>query len=555
MNLIFLCSLLLLGVSAQQRKPNILLILADDQDQVLGGMDYLPQIRKHLAEGGMNFTNFFVNTPVCCTSRAELMAGRYGHNNLVDEVLDFHNCMHANIADASFVQNQIGVYMANLGYSNALIGKYMNWAQFPTTATGACACDASTGCAGGATPDYHWPPGWHRWYGLCDPQSAYYNNSWNDQGVGSGGPGHDQPADYMTALIGNATMAWLRNVTQGTQPFFGYIAPHAPHIADSVYPWITTPAPWYEGTMGNRTLLQTPNYNIPNPRAHPLIANQKVLDNFSMAWQNRLYRARHESMFSVDDLVSEIVEYLDTVGQLNNTYIFFTSDNGYVLGQHCRPDEKFNVYENDIRVPMLVRGPGISPGSRSGKVTGLVDLAATFVELGGGDPTTNENLDGRSLVPLLREQETQWRDMYLIEYWTLASLKHGAPWSPQCNPAAELDCIFPGCPCHYNYVDDYNNTFLAARLVNDTHDILLAQFYVDWVNGTHLPGQIPYEFEKYVPYFIEVYDHKIDPWQMNNLYPGIEKTQPGLLAEMRAFMYSMNKCKGSECRRSELPKY
>ena len=125
-----------------------------------------------------------------------------------------------------------------------------------------------------------------------------------------------------------------------------------PHISTK-YPYITEPAPWFAGAMGNRTPPHTPNWNMPNLRAHPVIAAQPLLDEFSIAWQATLYRARHEAMLSVDDIVNDVVTTLDKLGVLDNTYIFFTSDHGYALGQQARPCEKLNVYDNDIRVHML----------------------------------------------------------------------------------------------------------------------------------------------------------------------------------------------------------
>ena len=211
----------------------------------------------------------------------------------------------------------------------------------------------------------------------------------------------DSPEDYMTAVIGNQTVAWLEEVAADPKrPFFAYVAPHAPHLADGQYPYITQAAPWHAGATGHAKAPRTPNWNVPNRGAHPLISNQPKMDSFTIAWSDSLYRSRVESMMSVDDLVTEIFAVLDRKGALDNTVVLLTSDHGYALGQQARPSGKFNVYENDIRVPMLIRGPGIQRGARVEAVAGLVDLAPTLVELAGGDPDSNE-LDGRSLVPLL----------------------------------------------------------------------------------------------------------------------------------------------------------
>lgn len=528
-------------------QPNIVLVLTDDQDQLLGGMSHLPQVASLIANQGANFTNFFVNTPVCCPSRTEILGGRYGHNNLVNStdrrgraVDQFGNagCMHANITGPYFVANQLGTYLSSLGYTTGLFGKYMN--------NPSCTCPAESGCHGGARgASLPFPLGWDRWFAVCR-MGGYFNNTYNDDGSQIAF-GH-APSDYMTSVIGNRSVEWIEQAAKGDRPFFAYVAPHAPHISDNVYPYITEPAPWYEGALGNATAPRTPNWNVPNRRAHSIIANQKEMDDFTIDWSDSLYRARQESLKSVDDLVADLIQALERSGALENTYVFFTSDHGYALGQQARPSGKFHVYDNDIRVPMLVRGPGIAPGTLVPVVAGNVDLAATFVDLAGGAPDS-EHLDGRSLVPWLSASDQSsgrdWPQTYLVEYWSLGDVNRGPPVSVECNPDEGSDCIKKGCVCHYHRVDGENNTYVAARLVNTSHDFLLALFYQD----TTAEGYLPTDFASLTPVFLEAYDLKKDPWQMNNLHPGVEHERPDLFNELKSFIFKMSSCKGSTCRR------
>ncbi|CAE7543666.1 GNS [Symbiodinium sp. CCMP2456] len=516
-----LCLLAQLAVLAIGSKPNLVLILLDDQDQVLGGMDPYPNIQRLLGKGGTNFTNFFVNTPVCCPSRAELMGGRYGHNNLVGDLRSSGGstgCMWANVTGSYFVHNQLGSYLSKLGYTNGLFGKYMN--------SPACSCPVEAGCSKLPKGDQAVPPGWDRWFALCK-MGKYFSNSYNDDGqeVSTG----DAPQDYMTSVIGNRTIEWLHEVAGAGRPFFAYVAPHAPHIADKQFPYITQAAPWHAGAAGHAKAPRTPNWNVPNPGAHPVISSQPKMDDLTVNWSDSLYRSRVESMMSVDDLVAEVFHVLGSKGVLDNTVVLLTSDHGYALGQQARPSGKFNVYENDIRVPMLLRGPGIQHGARVDAVSGIVDIAPTLVELAGGDPDIME-LDGRSLVPLLgNSSPAKWRKLYPIEYWSLGNVDRGFPQSPQCNPSEGADCKKSWCTCHYHRVDGENNTYLAARYIAEDGDFLLANFYADRTPS----GDLPRMFHELNPVFTEFYDLKADPWQMNNLYPQVEAERPSLLRRLR----------------------
>jgi len=445
--------------------------------------------------------------------------------------------MWANVTGSYFVQNQLGSYLSKFGYTNGLFGKYMN--------SPACSCPVEAGCKQLPKGDQAVPPGWDRWFGLCK-MGKYFSNSFNDDGqeVSTG----DAPEDYMTSVIGNRTIEWLHEVAGAGRPFFAYVAPHAPHIADAQFPYITQAAPWHAGAAGHAMAPRTPNWNVPNLGAHPLISSQPKMDDLTVNWSDSLYRSRVESMMSVDDLVAEVFNVLDSKGVLDNTVVLLTSDHGYALGQQARPSGKFNVYENDIRVPMLVRGPGIQHGAHINAVSGIVDIAPTLVELAGGDPDIME-LDGRSLVPLLGSRSpANWRKMYPIEYWSLGNVDRGFPQSPQCNPSEGADCKRSWCTCHYHRVDGENNTYLAARYIAEDGDFLLANFYADRTPS----GDLPRMFHELNPVFTEFYDLKADPWQMNNLYPQVEAQRPSLLRRLRRVLFAINRCSGRSCREADV---
>src|SRR5215213_5998387 len=130
-----------------------------------------------------------------------------------------------------------------------------------------------------------------------------------------------------------------------------------------------------------------------------------------------LYRRRLRSMRAVDDMVKTLVETLESTGALENTYILLTSDNGYHLGEHRIAEGKGTPYEETIRVPLLIRGPGVIEGRTELRLTSNIDLAPTFAELAGTTVEVPDFVDGRSLVPLLDgDQGVPWRQAVLVEY-------------------------------------------------------------------------------------------------------------------------------------------
>jgi MYXO-CTERM domain-containing protein len=116
----------------------------------------------------------------------------------------------------------------------------------------------------------------------------------------------------------------------------------------------------------------------------------------------------------LDEGVERIVEALAERGELENTYIVFTSDNGYHLGQHRFLNGKFQVYEEDIRVPLIIRGPGVQAGATVEQMAVNIDFAPTMAQWGQANP--DRGMDGKSLMPLLGGGEPQnWREDFLVE--------------------------------------------------------------------------------------------------------------------------------------------
>ena len=249
---------------------------------------------------------------------------------------------------------------------------------------------------------------------MC-PDTCYTDCFFSDDGLGVTYNDRAFPngSNYAPAVIGNVTTAFIRAALQGSsfrQPFFAYVAPHSPHSP-------ATPAPWYAETFKGERAPRTASYNVPAPDHHWAVAVQPKILPLAALSMDRLARARLQTLLTVDDTMRTIAAVLAEHDATDNTFVMFTSDHGFHIGQHCLGACKRQPYDTDIRVPLLVRGPGISAGSVVQALAGIPDLAPTILALAArrGRPATGsgasagagarENAavvrDGESLLPLL----------------------------------------------------------------------------------------------------------------------------------------------------------
>jgi arylsulfatase A-like enzyme len=217
-------------------------------------------------------------------------------------------------------------------------------------------------------------------------------------------------------------------------------------------------------------------------------------DDFDTGDADTLFTRRVQTMQAVDELVGEVILLLKQRGQLDNTYIFFTSDNGIHMGEHKLPSIKGLPYEEDIHVPMLVRGPGIQPGLQITSMTANIDLAPTIADL--TQVTFADFIDGRSLLPFLDPQAGQvldWRKSLLIESGYL----------------------------------DLNSDTVVFRGVRTEKFV-----YIEYQNGE-----------------LEYYDLIQDPYQLENKASQLD---PATLASLHAWVEELKVCKAEECRTAEM---
>ncbi|CAO5245389.1 sulfatase family protein [Frankia sp. AgKG'84/4] len=374
---------------AASERPNIVLILADDLDATTSPYwEAMPQTAALVRDTGMTFSNGFAPTPICCPARGSLLTGKYGHNTgVLTNSGDVGGW--ATFAANGNEEHTVATSLEGGGYRTALVGKYMNGIE-----------DA---------PE-HIPPGWSEWYGSVD-NNFYtgYNYALNENGQIVQYGGSDDAANYSTDVVAAKSTDFISRAAGDDVPFFLYAAPTAPHLP-------LPPAPRHtDHPFATASAPVTPNFDEADVSDKPwwLRASAGERSARVAAINDPDYQDRMGSLYAFDDMVAGIVDTLRETGELDNTYLVFTSDNGYNLGSH-RLTQKMAPYEESLRVPMVISGPGVRPGTDAHMVAGL-DLAPTFLDLAG--VPVPADVDGQSMTPLLRgEQPASWRSDLLGQY-------------------------------------------------------------------------------------------------------------------------------------------
>jgi N-acetylglucosamine-6-sulfatase len=382
-------------------KPNVVVIMTDDQTSA--DLQVMTKTQTLLAARGVTFTNSFVDYSLCCPSRATFMTGQAAHNH---GVLGNNPVQHGGYATFKTFPpgegNALPVWLKNGGYKTFAFTKLMN--------------------GYGGTVDapllekQHIPPGWDVWNGKVDYTAYhYFDYDLNENGAIVHHGCAD--ADYETDLMAGKAAKFISENMRSPQPFFMWLAPLAPHDSfDAACGYRDSPRPAsrHLHLFDNAAVARSLNFNETDVSDKPdYIQLTPLLSTGTSNLLRDQVRRRRETLLAVDEMVEKVVNTLFQTGKLNNTLIIFTSDNGFLMGEHRLKHIKTVPYEESIRVPLIIRGPGIPAGAVRAQMVNNVDVVATIVE--AANITAGRTLDGHSLLPLMKNALTPWRSALLVQ--------------------------------------------------------------------------------------------------------------------------------------------
>jgi N-acetylglucosamine-6-sulfatase len=362
-------------------RPNIVLILVDDM--AARDIVAMPTVQALIGDEGTTFTNSFTPFSLCCPDRTSILTGQYAHNHGV-----LGNGTHkwplGGFKGFSTDDNTLATWLDRAGYQTAFVGKYLNR-------------------YGAADAPARVPPGWDDWHATMGVN--YHVARMYENGTRTVHP-NVYVTDYVTDMVDRIITRRLAKPS----PLFmwaSYIAPHdgRPHDPDDCTRFIgrglATPSPsaFDRDAFLGTPLTSDPSINEQHVGDKPAaIRSLPPIRPNMMRCLTELNQQRLESLQSVDRGVAEIVDTVEAAGELDNTVFVFSSDNGYIIGQHRVLQGKVLPYEPSIRVPLMIRGPGFPAGATRPQLTAAIDLAPTFVALAGATP--KRTMDGLSLLPI-----------------------------------------------------------------------------------------------------------------------------------------------------------
>jgi N-acetylglucosamine-6-sulfatase len=366
--------LVLLAAAPAAAAPNVVVIETDDQRA--DDLAAMPRTRALIGRDGVEFAGAVVSQSECCPSRATFLTGQYAHN---------HGVRSTRPPYGGFARLEgsetLPVWLRRAGYATGLVGKYLN--------------------GYGADDQLLVPPGWTDFEGLL----GRFTYRFSDFTLNVDGR-LESPAGFQTDALTERSVAFIRR-RSGAEPFFlwtNYVAPHSGRPRDLLDPThldSTVPAPRHRAAFLGAPLPRPPSFDEPDiSDKPPVMRHRPRLKQWRIAALVETRRQRLASLLAVDEGVERIVAALRETGELDDTLVIFTSDNGFMAGEHRVLRGKVLLYEPSIRVPLLMRGPGIPRGARSEQLVWNGDLAPTILDVAGA--SSPFALDGRSLIPFAR---------------------------------------------------------------------------------------------------------------------------------------------------------
>ena len=370
-------------VAAVAVAPNVVVIMVDDMN--VSALPYLPNVRALIGTPGTTFVNSVVSYSLCCPSRSTFLTGQYAHN---------HGVLGNTPPDGGFAKlraaETLPVWLRRAGFTTAHIGKFLN--------------------GYGTSQPTQIPPGWTEWFGSVDPSTyRMWGYTLNENGVlrTFGVPTVEDPALYQTDVYAGKAVDYINRRAPGAQPFFLSFAPLSPHgeaaAGGDLSQRNPRPAPRHRGDLDSALLPKPPSYDEADVSDKPAAIRNlpRITPAAEHQMQDVRLRGRLESLLAVDEAVASIMAALSASGELANTVVVFTSDNGWMQGEHRILQGKVVPYEESVRVPLMIRGPGLPAGKQVTTIAANIDLAPTILDVAGA--TAGITVDGRSLVPIAND--------------------------------------------------------------------------------------------------------------------------------------------------------
>lgn len=485
---------------AEPARPNVVLFLTDDLDVSL--MPYMPNVTRLIRDQGAELTNFYVEQSSCCPSRASILSGRYAHNHgVIGNVWPeggYDRWKETEQDDA------LPVWLEQAGYRSAMLGKYFN--EYPYH-PGSHLSDEEK-----AELRAYVPPGWDAWaspvQGNAYAQDHYKLNV-------DGEVDTEFREDYLDSWLGERALS----LVDGADGFdfagggqFLYYASYSPHT-----PYASPPE--LDQRFRRVTYPRTPDFGEADVSdKFGLTRGRPALSPAAVATIDETFRKRVRSVQVLDANVAALVQALEEQDALDDTYIIFTSDNGYHMGNHRREIGKYTQFQTDVRVPFYVRGPGIAPGSTYDDVAGNIDIAPTVAEMTGA--TAPADVDGLSLLPRLQGGPELTRKFLLL----------GRALTPTNTTAA-------------NGLEEVPEAFVPSDRSSELNDFTgVTNGRYKLIRYTHLPHE-------------ELYDLRKDPYELENLLRDGRASYRGMSAQgreavdtLRAALDRLVTCVGAGCR-------
>jgi N-acetylglucosamine-6-sulfatase len=364
------------GPAAPKGEPNVILILADDLDRTVFERSSLDSA---WTPEGTSFTNALATTSLCCPSRASIFRGQYAHNTgLVNNINEEPGGGARFFRRSGLEDETLATLLRDGGYETWFGGKYLNGYED----------------AGGW--EGYVPPGWDSW-------QAYLNDrTVNREGTVVSPEGH-----YTDWLSGEA-VRFIEDRQESGRPFFMQISAwdthsplRVPERHRDAYPHAQAPRP--------------PSFNEADVSDKPdWVAEKSALRPEEIARFDRHQAGRMRSALTLEDLSRSVVSALARTGQQDDTYVIFTSDNGFHMGLHRVRGAKWTPYTEAHEIPFAVRGPGVPHDKSFDDLVTNTDIAPTVLDLAG--LSAPEWMDGSSFAPFLDGTAPEaWRSSVLIE--------------------------------------------------------------------------------------------------------------------------------------------